>query len=92
LYQPSPHSAKGKSRYGLTVVGSGVSLIGKEEFQPGECDVVVISATLKDAPLRLHACRIQLLSAGIAGTAGPPCFIIWGHLLQTGPQAPDNAP
>lgn len=39
-----------KSRYGLTVVGSGVSLGGKEEFQPGECDVVVISSTLKDGP------------------------------------------
>jgi DNA-binding NarL/FixJ family response regulator len=39
-----------KSRYGLTVVGSGVSLRGKEEFQPGDCDVVVISSTLKDGP------------------------------------------
>jgi len=40
-----------KSSYGLRVVGSGVSLRGKEEFQPGECDVVVISSNLKDGPL-----------------------------------------
>jgi DNA-binding NarL/FixJ family response regulator len=39
-----------KSRYGLTVVGTGISLRGKEEFQPGDCDVVVISSTLKDGP------------------------------------------
>ena len=43
------HALEGSS-YGLTVVGSGVSLRGKEEFQPGECDVVVISSTLKDGP------------------------------------------
>jgi DNA-binding NarL/FixJ family response regulator len=40
-----------KSKYGLTVVGWGVNLRGKEEFEPGECDVVVISSTLKDGPL-----------------------------------------
>ena len=40
-----------KSRYGLTVVGYGVSLGSKEEFQPSEYDVVVISSTLKDGPL-----------------------------------------
>src|SRR5580704_16085800 len=40
-----------KSRYGLTVVGSDVSLRGKEEFRPGDCDVVVISSNLKDGPL-----------------------------------------
>jgi DNA-binding NarL/FixJ family response regulator len=40
-----------KSRYGLTVVGYGVSLGSKEEFEPSECDVVVISSTLKDGPL-----------------------------------------
>jgi DNA-binding NarL/FixJ family response regulator len=39
-----------KSKYGLTVVGSGVSLGGKGEFQSGECDVVVISSALKDGP------------------------------------------
>ena len=39
-----------ESRYGLTVVGTGISLRGKEEFQPGDCDVVVISSTLKDGP------------------------------------------
>jgi len=43
--------ALGKSRYGLTVVGWGVNLRGKEEFEAGECDVVVISSTLKDGPL-----------------------------------------
>jgi DNA-binding NarL/FixJ family response regulator len=40
-----------KSKYGLTVVGYGVGLVRKEEFEPGECDVVVISSTLKDGPL-----------------------------------------
>jgi DNA-binding NarL/FixJ family response regulator len=40
-----------KSKYGLTVVGYGVSLGSKEEFEPDECDVVVISSTLKDGPL-----------------------------------------
>ncbi len=39
-----------KSRYGLTVVGSDVSLGGQEEFQPGDSDAVVISSTLKDVP------------------------------------------
>jgi DNA-binding NarL/FixJ family response regulator len=38
------------STYGLTVVGSGVSLENREKIQPLDCDVVVISSTLKDGP------------------------------------------
>lgn len=40
-----------KSRYGLRVVGSGVSLRAKEQFQLVESDVAVISSTLEDGPL-----------------------------------------
>ena len=39
------------SRYGLEVVGSSVSLKGKEDFQLAESDVAVISSTLEDGPL-----------------------------------------
>jgi DNA-binding NarL/FixJ family response regulator len=38
------------SRYGLKVVGWGVSLRGKEECQLVESDVTVISSTLEDGP------------------------------------------
>ncbi len=40
-----------ESRYGLKVVGSGISLRSKEEFQLVESDVAVISSTLEDGPL-----------------------------------------
>ena len=40
-----------KSRYGLKIVGAGVSLTGREDFQLIQSDVVVISSTLEDGPL-----------------------------------------
>lgn len=40
-----------QSRYGLNVLGSGVSLKSKADLELVECDVVVISSTLEDGPL-----------------------------------------
>ena len=40
-----------KSQFGLTVVGSGVTLAIKDEFKLAESDVAVISSTLADGPL-----------------------------------------
>jgi DNA-binding NarL/FixJ family response regulator len=52
-----------KSKYGLTVVGYGVSLGSKDEVQLAQYDVIVISSALKDGPLSGFALLKHLAKA-----------------------------
>ena len=64
-----------ESRFGLTVVGSGVSLDLKDESKLAKSDVAVISSTLMDGPLT----GFTLLRRIIKTNSSVRCVMLFDH-------------